>query len=113
MCLTLISSICIVIVSSLNFNSFQTYPGLIKEATGLQYQCLEVLSELLAEEAVDNEVGGAVDDGAEAHSVVENTGLGPNIVGDVMFLKYSENKIIKPQPARPSLRPIHFLHDGR
>ena len=47
----------------------------------------DVLSELSAEEAVDGEVGGAVDDGAEPHNVVEYAGVGANIVRDAMLLK--------------------------
>ena len=60
---------------------------MFEEAKYLLQKCLEGVSELLAEEAVDDEVGGAVDDGAEPHYVVENTGVGPNIVGYVVFLK--------------------------
>ena len=47
----------------------------------------DVLSELSAEEAVNGEVGGAVDDGAEPHNVVEYPGVGINIVRDAMRLK--------------------------
>ena len=47
----------------------------------------DVLSEVSAEEAVDGEVGGAVDDGAEPHYVVEYPGVGANIVRDAMLLK--------------------------
>ena len=45
------------------------------------------LSELSAEETVNGEVGGAVDDGAEPHNVVEYAGVGANIVRDAMLLK--------------------------
>ena len=45
------------------------------------------LSELSAEEAVNGEVGGAVDDGTEPHNVVEYPGVGINIVRDAMRLK--------------------------
>ena len=51
----------------------------------------DVLSELSAEEAVDGEVGGAVDDGAEPHNVVKYPGVGANIIGDAMLRKYDEN----------------------
>ena len=48
----------------------------------------DVLSKLSAEETVD---GGAVDDGAEPHTVVEYAYVGANIIGDAMLLKYDEN----------------------
>ena len=47
----------------------------------------DILSELSTEEAVDSEIGGAVDDGAEPHNGVEYAGVGANIVRDVVLLK--------------------------
>ena len=58
-----------------------------EEAEDLLDPSDDILSELSAEEAVDGEVGGAVDDGAEPHNVVEYPGVGPNVVGDAMLLK--------------------------
>ena len=37
--------------------------------------------------AGDGEVGGAVDDGAEPHNVIEYAGVGANVVRDAMRLK--------------------------
>jgi hypothetical protein len=59
-----------------------------EEAEDLLDPSDDVLSEVSAEEAVDGEVGGAVDYGAEPHNVVEYPGLGANIVRDTMRLKY-------------------------
>ena len=42
--------------------------------------------ELSAEGAVDGEVGGAVDDSAEPHNIVENANVCPNCVGDLVLL---------------------------
>ena len=59
-----------------------------EEAEDLLDRSDDVLSELSAEEAVNGEVGGAVDDGAEPHNVVEYAGVGANVVRDAMLLKY-------------------------
>ena len=58
-----------------------------EETEYLLDKSFDVLSELSAEEAADGEVGGAVDDGAEPHNVVEYAGVGANIVRDVVLLK--------------------------
>ena len=50
-----------------------------EETEYLLDKSFDVLSELSAEEAVDGEVGGAVDDGAEPHNVVEYAVVGANI----------------------------------
>jgi hypothetical protein len=59
-----------------------------EEANDLLDPSPDVLSELSAEEAVDGEVGGAVNDGAEPHNVVEYAGVGANVVRDAVLLKY-------------------------
>jgi hypothetical protein len=64
----------------------------------------DVLSELSAE---DGEVGGAVDDGAEPHNVVEYAGVGDNVVRDAVLLKYCHS------PTQPQLELEPDLIMGR
>ena len=63
---------------------------MFEETKSLLYKCLERGSKLPAEEAVNGEVGGAVDDGAEPHDVEKYTGVGPNVERDAMLLKFKD-----------------------